>query len=81
MSTFIYTAERQAHQVRIRYLEAVLRQNIGWFDINEGAGAIATRLASETLAIQDGIGEKVPLAVSYMMTFIVSFAIAFIKSW
>ena len=81
MSTFIYTAERQAHQVRIRYLRAVLRQNISWFDLNEGAGAVATRITSDTLAIQDGIGEKVPLSINYAATFVSGFIIAFIKSW
>ncbi|KAH6563599.1 hypothetical protein BASA62_008434 [Batrachochytrium salamandrivorans] len=80
MSIFVYASERQAHIIREQYLKAVLRQNIGWFD-NVGAGEVATRITSDTLLIQDGIGEKVPLALNQVATFISGFIIAFWKSW
>ncbi|KAL2911614.1 hypothetical protein HK105_208915 [Polyrhizophydium stewartii] len=80
MSSFVYTSERQTHVVREQYLRAVIRQNIGWFD-HIGAGEVATRITTDTLLIQDGIGEKVPLAFNQVATFISGFVIAFIKSW
>ena len=32
------SAIRQVHRIRIKFLESILRQNIGWFDVNEGGG-------------------------------------------
>lgn len=58
----------------------MLKQNISWFD-SEGAGEIATRISSDTLNIQDGISDKVPLFLSQVCTTISGFAIALWKSW
>ncbi|KAJ3250915.1 GTPase-activating protein [Boothiomyces macroporosus] len=80
MAAFVYTAEASTSRIRDQYLKAVLRQNVAWFD-KVGAGEVATRIISDTLLIQDGIGEKVPLAFSSVATFIAGFVIAFIKSW
>ncbi|KAJ3318973.1 GTPase-activating protein [Boothiomyces sp. JEL0866] len=80
MAAFVYTAEASTGRIRDQYLRAVLRQNVAWFD-KVGAGEVATRIISDTLLIQDGIGEKVPLAFSSVATFIAGFVIAFIKSW
>ena len=32
------SAIRQIHRVRLLFLESIMRQNIGWFDANEGGG-------------------------------------------
>ena len=80
MSCFVFTSERQTHQIRSAYLKAVLRQNMGWFD-NQGAGEVTVRITSDTLLIQDGIGEKIPLAVNQFVTFVSGIVIALIKSW
>ncbi|KAL2912416.1 hypothetical protein HK105_208119 [Polyrhizophydium stewartii] len=80
MSSFVLTSERQTHAVREQYLRAVIRQNIGWFD-NVGAGEVATRITTDTLLIQDGIGEKLPLVMNQIALFISGFVIAFTKSW
>lgn len=80
MGTFIWTAERQTHRIRDKYLEAVLRQNVSFFD-DEGAGETSVRITTDTLLIQDGIGEKIPLALNQFSTFLAGFIIAFTKSW
>ena len=80
IASFVYTSERQAQRVRDLYLKAVLRQNIAWFD-KTGAGEVATRISSDTLLIQDGIGEKIPLAFTQVATFISGFVIAFWRSY
>ena len=46
-----------------------------------GSGEVATRITSDTLLIQDAIGEKLPLAFSALATFISGLVIAFVKSW
>ena len=76
MGIFISSGERTTYRIRKAYLKgienffiflifavAVLKQNISWFD-SEGAGEIATRISSDTLNIQDGISDKVPLFLS-----------------
>lgn len=61
MATWIYTGERITQQIRERYLRAILRQNIAYFD-NVSAGEITTRIVNDTYLIQDGISEKASLA-------------------
>jgi ATP-binding cassette subfamily B (MDR/TAP) protein 1 len=47
MTTWNYTGEINAKRLRERYLQAVLRQNISFFD-NVGAGEVATRIQTDT---------------------------------
>lgn len=47
MNIWVYTGEANAKRVRERYLQAVLRQDIQFFD-NVGAGEVATRIQNET---------------------------------
>lgn len=77
---FIYTGEHISGEIRIHYLEAITRQNIGFFD-NLGSGEITTRITSDTSLVQDGISEKVSLTMNAVATFITAFVIGFIKSW
>jgi ATP-binding cassette subfamily B (MDR/TAP) protein 1 len=47
MCVWVYTGEVNAKRIRERYLQAVLRQNIAFFD-NVGAGEVATRIQTDT---------------------------------
>ena len=47
MYIWVYTAEVNAKRIRERYLQAVLRQDIAFFD-NVGAGEVATRIQTDT---------------------------------
>ena len=47
MQTWVYTGEVNAKRIRERYLQAVLRQDIAFFD-HVGAGEVATRIQSDT---------------------------------
>jgi ATP-binding cassette subfamily B (MDR/TAP) protein 1 len=77
---FIYTGEHISGKIRWHYLEACLRQNIGFFD-KLGSGEITTRITADTNLVQDGISEKVGLTLNALATFITAFVIGFIKSW
>ncbi|KAL1969025.1 hypothetical protein VTN77DRAFT_859 [Rasamsonia byssochlamydoides] len=77
---FIYTGEHIAQKIREKYLQAILRQNIAYFD-NLGAGEITTRITADTNLIQDGISEKVGLTLTAIATFITAFVIAYVKYW
>jgi ATP-binding cassette subfamily B (MDR/TAP) protein 1 len=57
----MYTGERQVGALRRRYLEAVLRQDVGFFDTDARTGDVVFSVSTDTLLVQDAIGEKVPL--------------------
>ena len=77
---FIYTGEHIAQKLRERYLAAIMRQNIAYFD-KLGAGEITTRITSDTNLVQDGISEKIGLTLTALSSFITAFVIGFVKSW
>lgn len=77
---FIYTGEHISGKIRAHYLEACMRQNIGFFD-KLGSGEITTRITADTNLVQDGISEKIALTLSAAATFVTAFVIGFIKSW
>ncbi|KAJ7442269.1 P-loop containing nucleoside triphosphate hydrolase protein [Mycena latifolia] len=80
MYIFVYTAEVNAKRIRERYLKAVLRQDVQFFD-EVGAGEVATRIQTDTNLVQQGISEKVPLLVSFVSSFLTGFIVAFVRSW
>lgn len=54
------TAERQASTLRARYLKAVLRQEVGYFDLHVTSTAdVIESVSSDSLVIQEVISEKV----------------------
>lgn len=54
------TGERQATRMRARYLKAVLRQDVGYFDLHVTSTAeVITSVSNDSLVIQDAISEKV----------------------
>ncbi|KFY91259.1 hypothetical protein V500_04768 [Pseudogymnoascus sp. VKM F-4518 (FW-2643)] len=77
---FIYTGEHMSGKIREHYLEACMRQNVGFFD-KLGAGEITTRITADTNLVQDGISEKVGLTLAAVATFVTAFVIGFIKYW
>lgn len=76
------TAERQASRLRTRYLKAVLRQDVGYFDLHVTSTAeVITSVSSDSLVIQDAISEKVPVFVMNMSTFLGAYVVAFAMLW
>ncbi|KAF6757399.1 multidrug resistance protein 1 [Ephemerocybe angulata] len=80
MFIWVYTGEVNAKRVREKYLQAVLRQDIAFFD-NVGAGEVATRIQTDTHLVQQGISEKVALSVTFLGAFFTGFILAYIRSW
>ncbi|GFP95195.1 ABC transporter b family member 15 [Phtheirospermum japonicum] len=76
------TAERQASRLRSRYLKAVMRQDVGYFDLHVTSTAeVIESVSSDSLVIQDAISEKVPVFVMNLSTFVGSYVAAFIMLW
>ena len=98
MYIWVYTSEVNAKRLREKYLRAVLRQDIQFFD-NVGAGEVATRIQTDTREptnlslsrcfrskdhldlVQQGISEKVPLAISFLAAFVTGFTLAYVRNW
>lgn len=59
ISCWMYTGERQVSALRNRYLEAVLRQDVGFFDTDARTGDVVFSVSTDTLLVQDAISEKV----------------------
>eukprot|EP01018_Ginkgo_biloba_P022721 Gb_08703 [translate_table: standard] len=76
------TGERQASRISRKYLRAVLRQDVGFFD-NKGASTseVVTSVSNDTLVIQDVLSEKVPNFVMNASTFFGSYFAAVYLSW
>lgn len=74
-----YTSEKQGKRIRAAYLAAVLRQEVAFFD-DVGSGEIAARIQSDCHLVQVGVGEKVPIGVQYISTFVAGFVIAYARS-
>lgn len=77
---FIYTGEHVTQKTREHYLEAILRQNMAYFD-KLGAGEVTTRITADTNLIQDGISEKVGLTLTALATFVTAFIVAYVRYW
>ncbi|XP_068642203.1 putative multidrug resistance protein [Aristolochia californica] len=73
------TGERQAARTRARYLKAVLRQDVGYFDLQEAnTSEVVTSVSNDTLVIQDTLGEKVPNLIMNISTFVGSYVVSFV---
>nr|VDD38698.1 unnamed protein product [Brassica oleracea] len=74
--------ERQAARMRERYLKAVLRQDVAYFDLNitSTSDVIAT-VSSDSLVIQDVLGEKLPNFLMNATAFVASYVVGFIMLW
>lgn len=77
---FIYVGEHITSKVRDRYLKAILRQNIAFFD-KLGAGEVTTRITADTNLVQEAISEKVSLTLNGVASFLAAFVIGFVRFW
>ncbi|GBE85042.1 hypothetical protein SCP_0702280 [Sparassis crispa] len=80
MLVWVYTEEVNAKRIRERYLKAILRQDIAFFN-HVGAGEVATRIQTDTHLVQQGISEKVAICVSFFASFVTRFVLAYVRSW
>ncbi|KAF5346861.1 hypothetical protein D9756_010551 [Leucocoprinus leucothites] len=75
-----YTSETNSKRIREAYLKATLRQDVEYFD-DVGAGEVATRIQNDTHLVQQGISEKVPMALQFLGAFIAGMVLAFTQCW
>ncbi|CAI0380114.1 unnamed protein product [Linum tenue] len=78
------TAERQTSKMRTQYLKAVLRQDVGFFDTQEGGSTtfqVVTTISGDANSIQVAICDKIPNCLMYIATFLSCLIFAFVLSW
>nr|XP_043626218.1 ABC transporter B family member 21-like [Erigeron canadensis] len=81
MVCWMVTGERQAARIRSLYLKTILRQDVGFFDLESKTGEIVERMSGDTVIIQDAMGEKVGKFIQLVSAFFGGFVIAFSKGW
>uniref|UniRef100_A0A8C0FPH3 ATP binding cassette subfamily B member 1 n=1 Tax=Bubo bubo TaxID=30461 RepID=A0A8C0FPH3_BUBBB len=79
-SFWTLAAGRQIKKIREKFFHAVMRQEIGWFDVND-VGELNTRLLDDVSKINDGIGDKIGLLVQAITTFVTGFIVGLIRGW
>ncbi|XP_062035147.1 phosphatidylcholine translocator ABCB4 isoform X1 [Lepus europaeus] len=80
VSFWTLAAGRQIKKIRQKFFHAILRQEIGWFDINDTA-ELNTRLTDDISRISEGIGDKVGMFFQAVATFFAGFIVGFIRGW
>ncbi|XP_053914028.1 ATP-dependent translocase ABCB1 isoform X2 [Cuculus canorus] len=79
-SFWTLAAGRQIKKVREKFFHAIMRQDIGWFDVND-VGELNTRLIDDVSKINEGIGDKMGLLFQSLTTFIAGFVVGLIRGW
>ncbi|ETE65160.1 hypothetical protein L345_09068, partial [Ophiophagus hannah] len=73
-------AGRQVKRIRQQFFHAIMRQEVGWFDVND-AGELNTRLIDDVSKISEGIGEKIGMLIQGISAFLAGFIIGFTEGW
>jgi ATP-binding cassette subfamily B (MDR/TAP) protein 1 len=78
-SCWSLVGEHTVRRLRKRYLSALLRQELAFFDTLP-SGEVASRLDVDLSAIQTGTSEKVGLVISSVSYFVAAYIVAFLKA-
>ncbi|KAG9159775.1 hypothetical protein Leryth_007793 [Lithospermum erythrorhizon] len=81
IACWMYTGERQTGTLRKKYLEAVLKQDVGFFDTDARTGDVVFSVSTDTLLVQDAISEKVGNFIHYLSTFLAGLVVGFVSAW
>ncbi|KAK4272062.1 hypothetical protein QN277_020662 [Acacia crassicarpa] len=81
VTCWMVTGERQSARIRSLYLEAILRQEVSFFDRETNSGEVITRMSGDAVLIQDAMGEKVGKFIQHVATFVGGVVISFFKGW
>ncbi|GLI63941.1 hypothetical protein VaNZ11_007082 [Volvox africanus] len=80
-AVWMYTGNRQANRLRKRFLAAVLRQDVAFFDVQSTTGGLVQGLNEDSIDVQNAISEKLGAFLHHSSTFITGFVIGFVKGW
>ncbi|KAL6207565.1 hypothetical protein ACLB2K_018522 [Fragaria x ananassa] len=81
VASWTRTGERQTARLRLKYLQSVLRKDVSFFDTEARDASIIFHISSDTILVQDAIGDKTGHTLRYLSQFVVGFAIGFTSVW
>ncbi|MCO5550509.1 hypothetical protein L7F22_003996 [Adiantum nelumboides] len=81
VSMWMHTGDRQAARLRIRYVNALLSQDVGFFDTDMSTGEVVTGIASDTTLVQEAIGAKTGSLMQHMGQFVGGMVVSFVTLW
>ncbi|KAJ8733987.1 hypothetical protein PYW07_014538 [Mythimna separata] len=73
-------AYNQVYVIRQEYLKAALNQDFAYYDIHKN-GDIASKINSDIVKLEDGIGEKLATFLFYQASFFSCVIMALVKGW
>jgi len=80
MAVYLSLCELISCRIRKSYFSALLRQEVGWFDVLN-PNELASRVSMDTQTIQKGIGESIPTFFMSIATVIAGFIMGFTRGW
>ncbi|XP_060052280.1 ATP-dependent translocase ABCB1 isoform X2 [Erinaceus europaeus] len=80
VSFWCLAAGRQIFKIRKQFFHAIMRQEIGWFDMHD-VGELNTRLTDDVSKINEGIGDKIGMLFQSLATFFTGFIVGFTCGW
>ncbi|GMR45915.1 hypothetical protein PMAYCL1PPCAC_16110, partial [Pristionchus mayeri] len=80
VSCCLTVGERMTDKLRRAFVQAVLRQDVAWFDQSHSS-TLASKLFDNLERVREGTGDKVALLVEHTAQFLGGFIIAFFYDW
>ncbi|RWS03142.1 ABC transporter: subfamily ABCB/MDR-like protein, partial [Dinothrombium tinctorium] len=77
---FGLSAKNQTQRIRLNFFKSVLKQDMSWFD-TRGSKDFASKVTTDLLKIETGIGEKIGLCVFFVSSSIFSILFSFYYGW
>ncbi|KAJ1101110.1 hypothetical protein NDU88_006183 [Pleurodeles waltl] len=78
--TFFLAASRQTVRIRGKFFNAILHQEMSWFDTAK-TGTLNRRLTEDITTIRNGLGDKVCVFAQHLCTFVVGIVFGFVYGW
>lgn len=75
-SAFKTSGLRQSAEWRKSYLNAIVRQDVGWYDTSNPA-QLSSKISSATMALEDGISSKMANGVRFLGQGVVGIGLCF----
>ncbi|ORY77838.1 P-loop containing nucleoside triphosphate hydrolase protein [Neocallimastix californiae] len=74
------TSSRQSVRIRNLAFNSIMKQEIAWHE-KTNPGELSSRIISDSLLIEDGIGFKLAYLICNLSIFVAGFIVAFISGW
>ncbi|XP_048195905.1 ATP-dependent translocase ABCB1-like isoform X2 [Perognathus longimembris pacificus] len=81
VSFWCLAAGRQINKIRKKFFHAIMKQEIGWFDVHDVGELNTDSQSNDVSKINDGIGDKIGMFFQAMATFFIGFIVGFICGW